>query len=235
MGIMNFFSGLRKIKVLKKEQKPKEPYEAFEVAHSGKGTYKSYYKKLLKYSLIMLIIGKRGSGKTALGMKFLELFGKESRKKCYILGYKDTKLPRWLRKVDKIENIPNDSVALIDEGAVAFFSRESMKDANKALSKIMAIARHKNLTLMLITQNSAMIDLNVLRLADTLLLKEPSLLQSRFERKVLRDMYDKVVPVFKNYEEKKDKFYVWDDEFEGVLSFKLPEFWSESVSKSFKN
>ena len=28
-------------------------------------------------------------------------------------------------------------------------------------------------------------------------------------------------------------FYIGDDEFEGMLSFTLPEFWSEKVSKSF--
>jgi hypothetical protein len=217
-----------------KEKAVKEPYVAFEATHEGKGNYKKFYKKMLNYSVIMLIIGKRGSGKTALGMKFLEAFNKETRKKCYILGYKNTKLPSWVKKVEDIEKIPNNSVALIDEGAVAFFSRESMKDANKALSKIMAIARHKNLTLMMITQNSAMIDLNVLRLADTLLLKEPSLLQSKFERKALKDMYDNALPVFKQYDEKNDKVYIWDDEFEGMLSFTLPEFWNEKVSKSFK-
>ncbi|MBY9004064.1 MAG: DUF998 domain-containing protein, partial [Candidatus Lokiarchaeota archaeon] len=53
---------------------------------------------------------------------------------------------------------------------------------------------HKNLTLVLITQNSAMIDLNVLRLSDTLLFKEPSLLQSKFERKALKDILEKVKP-----------------------------------------
>ena len=40
-----------------------------------------------------------------------------------------------------------------------------------------------------------MIDVNVLRLADTLLFKEPSLLQSRFERKALKDMFEKVAPL----------------------------------------
>ena len=79
-----------------------------------------------------------------------------------------------------------------------------------------------------------MIDLNVLRLADTLLLKEPSLLQSKFERKALRDIYEIVHPQFAKLEQKKSHFYVWDDDFQGLLQYDLPEFWSDKISKAFK-
>ena len=81
--------------------------------------------------------------------------------------------------------------------------------------------------------NSAMLDLNVLRLADVLLFKEPSLLQSRFERKNLQDMFQKVGESFKDLENKKNYSYVISDDFEGVVHSELPEFWNESISKSF--
>ena len=183
----------------------------------------------------MLIVGKRGSGKTSLGMKFLEFFHKEARKKCYVLGYEKTRLPWWIKKAESMEKIPNNCIALFDEGAILFSARESMKNINRELGKMMAIARHKNLTLILITQNSALIDLNVLRLADTLLLKEPSLLQSKFERKALAEIFEKVKPKFEGLEEKKAHFYVWDDDFQGLLKYNLPNFWNEKISKSFKN
>ena len=225
MGILDIF----------RKKKEEEPYIPFEVAKSEKGSYEEFLGKLKNSSLVILIVGKRGSGKTSLGMKFLEFFHKERKRKCYTLGYEAARLPWWLKKVDSLEKIPNNSIALFDEGAVLFSARESMKNINKELSKIMAIARHKNLTLVLITQNSAMIDLNVLRLADTLLLKEPSLLQSKFERKVLRDIYEKIKPEFAKLKEKKGHFYVWDDDFQGLIKYSLPSFWSEKISKSFKN
>jgi hypothetical protein len=152
-----------------------------------------------------------------------------------VVGYSKTKLPRWIKKIDKVDDAPENSVVLLDEGAIGYFSRDSMKQANKMLSKMMTIARHKNLTLIIITQNSAMIDVNVLRLADTLLFKEPSLLQSRFERKALRDMFEKVSPLFDGMEDAVKNFYVWDDDFEGIVSYELPLFWSDLISKSFKN
>lgn len=227
MGILDIFKGF-------KEKKEEAPYIPFEAEITDIGKYEHFYSRLKKDSLIMLIVGRRGSGKTSLGMKLLEFFHKVPKRKCYALGYDKTKLPWWIRRVDSLEKIPNNAVALFDEGAVLFSSRDSMKSINKELGKMMAIARHKNLTLVLITQNSAMIDLNVLRLADILLLKEPSLLQAKFERKGLKDIFDKVKPKFEKIEEKKSHFYVWDDDFQGMVKYSLPEFWSEKISKSFK-
>lgn len=80
-----------------------------------------------------------------------------------------------------------------------------------------------------------MIDLNVVRLTDTIIFKEPSLLQARFERKSIKDLFEKADKEFKKIKEgnKKSYFYVLDDEFEGLLSSNLPDFWSEKLSKSF--
>ncbi|MFH1641513.1 MAG: ATP-binding protein [Nanoarchaeota archaeon] len=213
--------------------KKEEDYQAFSVVKSEKGNYQDFHKRLLKGSNIVLITGKRGSGKTALGMKFLELFKKHSKRKLHAMGF--SKLPFGIKNVNTIEDIRNNSVVLLDEGAINFSSRDTMKSANKELGKIMAIARHKNLSLILIAQNSAMIDLNVLRLADTVILKEPSLLQAQFERKAIKDMYEKVAPHFSALEQRKAHFYVMDDEFEGLLKYSLPSFWTEKISKSFKD
>lgn len=223
------------IDLFKKKEVDAPEFNAFDIVDTDEGDFGDFKDKLVRGSLVMLITGKRGSGKTSLGMKFLEFFKNETRRKCYVLGYQKTRLPFWLKKADKMEDIPNNSVALFDEGAILFSSRDSMKNTNKELGKVMAIARHKNLTLILITQNSGMIDLNVLRLADSLLLKEPSLLQSKFERKAIKDIYEKIAPKFKDVKKKKGHFYVWDDDFQGMLYYTLPMFWSDKISKSFKN
>lgn len=226
MGIFEFF---------RRGKRQTEPYSAFSVIKSEKGNFDDFYRRLLKGSNIVLITGKRGSGKTALGMKFLELFKKLSKRKVFAMGFESTRLPFSIKKASSIEEISNNSVVLIDEGAITFGSRDAMKTANKELGKLMSIARHKNLSLILIAQNSAMIDLNVLRLADTIVLKEPSLLQAQFERKAIKEMYEKVSSHFHGLRDKKSHFYVMDDEFEGLLQYSLPEFWSEGISKSFKN
>jgi archaellum biogenesis ATPase FlaH len=203
----------------------------FKLAKKISGNFDDFKKRLKSSSLIILITGKRGSGKTALGFKFLDVLS--GKRNAYYLGEGD--LPRFIKKVKDVKDVKNDSILLVDEAAISYSSRDSMKGANKVLSDIMAISRHKNLSLIIITQNSAMVDLNIIRLADTLIFKEPSLLQSRFERKSVLDLFKKAETQFKgiNQKDRKSNFYVIDDEFEGMLSFILPEFWSDKISKSF--
>ncbi len=208
-----------------------KPFKEFQLEKTEKGDYDSFHSKLLDSSLVILITGKRGSGKTALGMKMLEIFA-HARKKCYAIGFSKG-LPRFIKSVRSVEDVPNNSVLLIDEAAILFFARDAMSKINKMISKIMAIARHKGLLLILVSQSSALLELNVLRLSDTLIFKEPSLMQAKFERKALQEMYKKITPIFKSLQEKKKYFYIWDDEFEGLLSFDLPYFWNEKISKSF--
>lgn len=225
------------INLFKRKKQVIEPVQPFEILDNKQhNSFMDFYEKMIKYSLIMLITGKRGSGKTSLGMTFLDIYN-SLNKKCYAIGFDKAKLPRWLKKAKQIEDIPNTSTVLVDEGAIVYSARDSMKDSNKMLGKLMAIARHKSLNLILITQSTAMIDVNVLRLVDILLLKEPSLLQSEFERKALQKIYKKVHPLFKKIkkEEKKEKyFYVWSDDFQGMLKYNLPTFWNDSISKSFQ-
>ncbi|MFH1376018.1 MAG: ATP-binding protein [Candidatus Woesearchaeota archaeon] len=213
-------------------KKARSTFQNLKLIDTTTGNYEDFYEKLSNKSLILLITGKRGSGKTALGMKLLEI-ANYTGKPCYAIGFQDSKLPRWIIKSKSLEEVTNNSVVLVDEGGIVFSSRESMGSSNKWLSKLMAIARHKNISLFLITQNSGMIDLNVLRLTDTIILKEPSLLQSTFERKAIKEKYEEVSKIFKKQDEKSSKFYIWDDDFEGLVKFDLPPFWNQSISKSF--
>ncbi|MEK6945790.1 MAG: zonular occludens toxin domain-containing protein [Nanoarchaeota archaeon] len=219
MGILDLFK--------KREEKEID----FNLVKKISGNFDDFKKRLKSSSLIILITGKRGSGKTALGFKFLDVLA--GKRHAYYLG--EGKFPGFIKKADDIKDVKNDSILLVDEAAISYSSRDSMKESNKVLSEIMTIARHKNLSLIIITQNSAMIDLNIMRLADTLIFKEPSLLQSRFERKSIADLFKKADNEFKKIPQKDriKNFYVIDDEFEGILSSGLPDFWNEKISKSF--
>ncbi len=237
MGIFEKIAEFRRKRADKateaKREKEANATAEFNVIGTTSGDFNELIKKFRDSSLIMLITGRRGSGKTALGMKLVEI-ANILEKKNYVIGFESARLPRWIRKVDSIEDVENDSVVMIDEAALAFSARESMKKANKELGKLMAIARHKNLSLIIITQSSAMLDLNVLRLADILLFKEPSLLQARFERKALQDMFENVQKEFNNIKSDRNKHvYAISDYFEGLLSHNLPKFWDEGISKSY--
>ncbi len=187
-----------------------------------------------KDSTIGIILGARGSGKSAIGMKLLENFQNKTKKNIYALGFKKEDLPNWINVAENIKEIQNDSVVLIDEGGITFSSRKSMSSANQLLSELLFIARHKNLSILFITQNSSNLEVNVLRQADFLILKPSSLLQKDFERKIIKDIYELRTDDFETLKQEVGLTYIHSDKFQGFISNELPSFWNVKVSKAFK-
>jgi len=189
---------------------------------------------LKKDSLIGIVLGARGSGKSAVGMKLLENFKAKTGRYVCAMGFKAGDVPDWINVVENVDQIPNNAVVLIDEGGITFSSRKSMSNANQLLSELLMIARHKSLTILFITQNSSNLEVNVLRQADFLILKPSSLLQKDFERKIVKKLYEDVADDFSALKDNEGIAYVHSDKFRGFVSNELPSFWSTDVSKSFK-
>ena len=221
------------IKSKRKSMIPK--HENFEILESISGDYEKWLSKIYSSdSQIGIIIGSRGSGKTAFGIKLLENLYSKKKKKCFSMGFNEKELPFWIKNVKEISEIENDSFVLIDEGGILFSSRSSMSNANKLLSQLMMIARHKNITILFISQNSSNLEINILRQADFLILKPSSLLQKEFERKIIQKIYQESKDYFEKYNRDLGATYVYSGQFKGFVSNPLPSFWKENLSKSFK-
>jgi hypothetical protein len=222
--------------LLKFNKKPKKEICNIHHKKTIKGYFTDFRKRLDTDSLIISIVGRRGSGKSALGFSLLENISAKTKRKAFVMGVDQNLIPKWIDSVKDIEEVDNGGLLLIDEGAISFSSRESMSKKNRQLGKLLAIARHKDLTLIFITQNTGMMDKNVLNLTDTLIFKEGSLLQEKMERRAMKDFYEKSHKELNQIPKDKRKAYsyVFDDEFEGLIKTDLPSFWSSKVSKSHK-
>ena len=244
-GIKESYKGIKKAVGKRKEEKKKKErekerpkikanYDALKEIRNKQGKLSSFEEKLYNHkSTIGLILGARGTGKSAIGMRLLENFKAKTNKKIYALGFKEESLPSWIKVIQDIKEIENGAVILIDEGGIEFSSRKSMSSANKLLSEILLIARHKDLSVMFITQNSANLEVNVIRQADYLILKPSSLLQKDFERKKIKEIYEEVEEDFKELKEVKGLTYIYGSDYCGFVANSLPIFWSEKVSKGY--
>jgi hypothetical protein len=222
-------------KIKKQRESRKATYQQFKLIQTDSGKYKEYEKYLLSNkSKIGIILGARGTGKTAIGIKILENIYAKSTSKLYAIGFKEEDMPSWIETINSIEQIKNNSVVLIDEGGVLFSSRKAMTNPNKMLSDLILIARHKNLSILFISQNSSNLDVNILRQADHLILKPTSLLQEDFERKKIKEIYEEAKEDFKKHENEKGLTYIYSEIFRGFISNPLPSFWSMNISKSFR-
>ncbi len=226
---------IEKNKVKKKRESIKTKYVPFKIVETVEGDYKKWLDKIYKSeNQIGIILGARGSGKTAFGIKFLENFYAKCKKKCFAIGFNENELPSWIKVISDISKLENNSFVLIDEGGILFNSRSAMSNANKMLSQLIMISRHKNLRILFISQNSSNLEVNILRQADFLILKPSSLLQKEFERKIIQKIYSQTQDDFKKYKDYKGITHIYSSNFRGFISNPLPSFWKEKISKSFK-
>lgn len=222
------------IKISKKRNLMKAKFDEFKVIKVVDGDFGEWISSVTKSdSQIGIILGARGSGKTAFGIKFLENFYVKHGKKCFAIGFLEKELPSWIDVISDVGEIKNDSLVLIDEGGVLFNSRSSMSSANKMLSELIMIARHKNISILFVSQNSSNLEVNILRQADFLVLKPSSLLQKDFERKTIQRIYEGADVHFKEFVDKVGVTHIYSGKFRGFVVNPLPSFWKEGISKSF--
>jgi len=231
-GVSEFFKEKR---VINKRKNLTSKYEEFKVIQVLSGSYENWVQKVCKSdSQIGIVLGSRGSGKTAFGIKLLENIHIKCKKKYYAMGFKAEEMPSWINVISEISKIENNSFVLVDEGGILFHSRKAMSSANKILSDLIMISRHKNLSILFISQNSSNLEVNILRQADFIVLKPSSLLQKEFERKIIQKFYEETEKSFEKFKDIRGLAYIYSNNFKGFISNILPSFWKESISKSFK-
>ncbi len=189
---------------------------------------------IIKRSLIIGIFGVRGSGKTSKGYNILDLCHSSGRS-TYVLKFPRTKahlFPSYIKIIDRIEDTPKGSCILIDEASLFYYHKESMSQASKLLSKMMITARHRDQTLIFTTVTAASIDLNIIRLLDVILYCKPSKFSEMFEREKLKWVSEKARTEFKNLTDDYQSYtYAWSEEWEGMLQWPLPAYWSNGLSR----
>ena len=222
-------------KITSQRPRTKAKYSGIKEIKSIKGSPRTFENFLhSSESTIGIILGARGTGKSAIGLKLLENLHAKTGKAVHALGFKAKDMPSWINVVETPEEVENDSVVLIDESGISFSSRKSMSNANQLLSSLLMIARHKNISVMFITQNSSNLEVNVLRQADYLVLKPSSLMQKDFERKKIKEVYEALEAEFDQLKGTKGLTYIHSDKYQGFITNELPSFWSTKVSKAFR-
>lgn len=190
-----------------------------------------FMSQLCEKSLICTILGARGEGKSCLGFYLLEqLKGRTKREICTVSFPEKTPFKNY----PNLEDVPKDAIALLEESSLKFDARKAMSGENISMSNLLKISRHNNLSLILVTQNSADLEVRALRMTDVFLLKKPSLVQIHLERGFVKRLYQYISPIFQNDDNQKPFYYIFSDKLQGLFRFDIPSFWSENISKAHR-
>ena len=172
-----------------------------------------------------------------MGYRLLELF--RYKLTPYVIGIPTQAqklLPDWIGVAQDLDEIPQDSIVLIDEAYLSYHSRESFKTQSKEMSQLVNLSRQRNQTLIFVTQEARQIDKNIASQANVVVFKEPAILQSKFERPELNDIAVQAKLAFSDLSgDKRGWAYVYspDADFIGLMESALPTFWSTELSHAF--
>lgn len=186
---------------------------------------------------VVLILGKRGSGKSALGYRLLEL--NRYALTPYVLGLPrqgQGLLPDWIGITQNLDDIVPKSIVLVDEAYLRYHSRESLATRSREMSRILNLSRQREQTLIFVSQEARQIDKNIVSSANVIVYKDLGMLQLEFDRPELNRFANQAKQAFEKVEGDRRRWsYVYspDSDFLGLLENSLPGFWSNKLSQAF--
>jgi len=209
--------------------KPFVPYMVFSSLYSfgfGHGVIQNMIGHIIKKlhderGRLDLVVGAKGSGKTCLAFYLAERLHKKYNEKIIWFG-PPVSLPSFMKTVMNFEDIPVNSTTILDEASVRYFSRGGQEDQN--VIRMLPVQRHSGRNFILVTQSTAISDLNFVRMANSIFFKSFATFQSETERFKLSDELKIFMPT------KRPEVLYYDNE--SILNFKfnLPECWKEEYS-----
>lgn len=192
---------------------------------------------IVKHPCVVVILGKRGSGKSALAYRLIEHMRWVSR--TFVVGLPSSahkSLPDWIEVQPELENVPPDSIIIVDESYIKYHARSGMTSQAKELSQILNLSRQRGQTLIFVSQESRQVDRNILSAADAVIFKEPGLFQGKLDRHELLDLVTQATQAFQSITANRKKWsFVFTQErgCVGLIENSTPSFWSEKLSRAF--
>ena len=188
----------------------------------------------------VVIVGDIGSGKTGTMASIIEEYKAEYRDRVYLLMDKKafSNYPGWIKRVDpeKIK-IPRNAIFGADDLHLHQHARDWASGKSRPLEELARERRQTRTMMILTTQVTRVIDVNLLNMMSCLIIKRPSIAQAKFDRGEIAPMLRKA---YKSIgEEDYEKAYVFSNVgtgFEGFIEgIPLPGWFNDDISNAHRD
>lgn len=209
--------------------------------------------RILKPTGVILIMGDRRGGKSALGFAIAEHFHLKRglpAAACYPNASRKLRrlLPKWIKIVTNVKDLPHTCICIIDEAALVAHARRGQTTEALDMEDLVALSEQKGQLIILISHHARKLDINDVHGSNIVIWKQPTLADTIWERNELQmfvlrawEFFQRLYPVGWNPTKPIPK-RVLQANFAMNLrrmefySFKngLPSFWSDQLSAAFK-
>lgn len=187
-------------------------------------------EKIMKEGSLTIMIGAKGYGKTATSVWLLNYIHQNYKKNLYWFGYNEglEKHYPFVKQTYSLTKPEDNSFLVFDEASIALFAREFSTREQKEKIKQLPTLRHRNLALLIITQFSSSVDIDLFLLCDYVWFK-PYFVSELDPRLNLPKWLQFCLPYNPN------ENLIYDMNKECIYTFKnpLPPYWNDELSKPF--
>ena len=147
--------------------------------------------------------------------------------------------PKWFHQVDPNNpKFPENCIIFVDDAHLYYYARDWKQGKAKVLDFVARERAHGGHTLIYTTQQSRVLDINLITMSSCIIFKKPSRLQIEAERKIVKKMFVTAKAALKKRDFDKKYAYVVADndegEFEGIVKVKKPAWYTAKMSTANK-
>ena len=193
------------------------------------------WSNIADHPAVYLILGDVGEGKTVTACSVIDEFHHTHKLKTYMVADEEivNKFPKWFKYANPQKpRLGGNSIIFLDDAHLYHYAREWGKGKAKTLDFIARERRHSGNTIVYTTQQSRVLDVNLISMSSCLVFKRPSKLQLKVERKFVKDMFTVADNALKEDGYKINRAYVVAKDFEGLVTVNKPTWFTDRMSKA---
>jgi len=186
------------------------------------------------------VVGERESGKTVLGHRIVDKLRTAKKMPIYVLKYPKPELLRKigyknLKELRSVEHL-NNIILWLDEPQLIL--KKYDKRNNDILMELLSICRHKNIILVITTNDTRWINKGLESYVDVWFCKDIDyeMVKQGARIKYIIKQHSVLDPqAFKLNQNQYLMYYRKDEDYQGEFEFGLPSYWNEEYSKVYES